>query len=193
MKHSLKALVATATVVTAGVCGAGPAHAENFFEEVRVAAFDHDTALVGSSKEDGADIGVEVLSRPISNLRLIGEPRLALGVNVNTAGQTNQIYAGLNAQWPFARDTFQHGDAFFIEGSVGVTYHDGKLDVTNTPENEDWKSHGSNFLFRTGFGAGYRFNEHWAVSAALYHISNANLAQPNQGSNNAGIQLGYRF
>ena len=193
MKQSFKAWVATATVVAAGVSGIGPAQAENFFEEVRVAAFDHDTGIVGSSKEDGADIGIEVLSRPISSLRLIGEPRLVFGVNVNTEGQTNQAYAGLNAQWGFASDSFRQGDSFFLEGSVGVTYHDGERDVRNTPEDAEWKSHGSSFLFRTGFGAGYRFNEHWSVSAALYHISNANTAEPNQGSNNIGLQLGYRF
>jgi lipid A 3-O-deacylase len=182
-----------AALAAALVCGVAPAHAEGFIDEVRFGAFDHDTALVGSSREDGADINLEVLSRPLSSLSLIGQPRLAIGAMLNTAGRTNEIYAGLDAQWPFATDVVRAGDAFFLEGDVGVAWHDGKIDVTGTPEAEEWKSHGSEFLFRTGFGVGYRFDETWSVALTLYHSSNANLAKPNQGSNDVGVQVGYRF
>lgn len=182
-----------AAVAAAFVCGAGAAQAEGLIDEVRFGVFDHDTAIVGSSKEEGADINVELLSQPISSLRIIGQPRLAVGAMLNTAGQTNQVYVGLDAQWPFAHDAIRSGDSFFLEGDVGVAWHDGKIDVRGTPEEAEWKSHGSDLLFRTGFGLGYRFDETWSVALTLHHISNANLEHPNEGSNNIGIQTGFRF
>jgi lipid A 3-O-deacylase len=126
-------------------------------------------------------------------MAIIGQPRLALGAMLNTEGQTNQVYVGLNSQWPFVHDVFQSGDAIFLEGSVGGAWHDGKLDVKGTPEDADWKSRGSEFVFRTGFGFGYRFDEDWSVAVTMYHISNADLAPPNEGSNDIGVQVGYSF
>lgn len=172
---------------------ASQAHAQGLISEVRFGALDHDTALVGSSKEDGVDLGIEALFQPSQALALIGSPRPVVGVLLNTEGQTNQIYAGLIAQRQFAHDVFRRGDGLFIEGMVGVALHDGETDVRGTPEDEHWKSHGSNVLFHTGFGAGYRFNERWSLSVEFHHISNANLAQPNQGANDIGLRLGLRL
>jgi lipid A 3-O-deacylase len=183
-------LTAVAALVSA--VGASDAHAD-LFNEVRVGVLDHDTDLVGSSKEGGFDLGVEVLSPPIDGLRLIGSPHVVLGAQVNSDGYTNMIYAGLLAQRDFAEGTFRPDDAFFLEGTVAIAAHDGKTDVRNTPEDAEWKSHGSHLLFRTGFGLGYRFDDTWSLTATFSHISNANFDQPNQGSNDIGLRLGMRF
>jgi hypothetical protein len=173
---------------------AGSAQAQqSHIDEVRFLAQDHDTGLVGSSKEDGADLGVEIFSHPVEQLSFLGSPRFVLGGLLNTAGQTDQLYVGIDGQKTLLRDVFQHGDSFFIEGVVGATLHNGKIDVRNTPENDHWKSHGSHLLYRTGFGAGYHFDAHWSLAVTFAHISNANEAHPNQGSNNIGLALGWKF
>lgn len=176
------------------VLGVGEARAEGgFFNEIRVGVLDHDTDLVGSSKEDGIDLGVEVLSKPIEALDFLNAPRLALGAVINSEDQTNQIYAGLVAQWDFAHNIAREGDALFLEGAVGGAWHDGKIDVRGTPEEANWKSRGGEFVFRTGFGVGYRFDETWSLAFSFHHISNADLALPNEGSNDVGLRLGMRF
>jgi lipid A 3-O-deacylase len=190
MKLQASALFATAAAVM--LCAAPEASAQAI-SEVRVGVLDHDTGLVGSSKEDGFDVGVEILSQPIDALAFIGAPRVVGGLQLNSEGYTNQLYAGLLAQRDFADGVFTQNDAFFIEGLVAIAYHDGKIDVRSTPEDAEWKSHGSEFLFRTGFGVGYRFNDTWSLTATFAHISNANFEEPNQGSNDVGLRLGMRF
>ena len=188
-RYSLLAFAAVAAMA----CGTEDARAENgFIDEVRLGVLDHDTGLVGTSKEDGVDIGLEFLSRPLSSLPL-GSPRLVFGGLVNSEGQTNQSYAGLMARSEFAEDALRTGDGFFLEGTVAVAWHDGKLDVTGTPEEEEWKSHGSSWGFRTGFGVGYRIDETWTVALSFHHFSNADLAQPNEGTNDVGLRIGMGF
>jgi len=192
MSQRVSVLLATATVAASLICGAGEARAQ-LIDEVRVGLLDHDTGLVGTSKEDGVDLGIELFSQPIEALDFIGSPRVVVGAIINSENQTNQLYAGLAAQRTFASDVFRPNDGFFVEGLVAVAYHDGKIDVRNTPEDAEWKSHGSEFVFRTGFGVGYRFNETWSLTATFAHISNANFAEPNQGANDVGLRLGMRF
>lgn len=191
MSQRVSVLFATAVAATF-MCGAGQAQAQ-VISEVRVGLLDHDTGLVGSSKEDGVDLAIEAFSQPIDALDFIGSPRVVVGAIINSEDQTNQLYAGLLAQRTFAQDVFRSGDGFYVEGLVGVAYHDGKIDVRNTPEDAEWKSHGSEFLFRTGFGVGYRFNETWSLTATFAHVSNANFAEPNQGANDVGLRVGMRF
>lgn len=189
--HPVRTLL-TAAAALVSVAGVSEARAE-VFNEIRVGVLDHDTDLVGTNLEGGVDVGVELLSPPIEALSFIGTPRAVLGAQVNTDGYTNMIYLGLLAQWEFAEGVFQPEDSFFLEGTVGGAWHDGKTDVRGTPEADEWKSHGSRLVFRTGFGAGYRFNEQWSLVATFSHISNADIEQPNEGSNDVGLRVGMRF
>jgi lipid A 3-O-deacylase len=191
MNRNLSGLVVT--TLAALFSTAGAAKADGPFDVVRLGVLEHDTDVVGSNKEDGTDIGLEILSAPVSQLRIIGAPRVVVGGLVNTEGQTNQIYAGLLAQWSFSKDVFRTGDAFFLEGMVGGAWHDGETDVTGTPEEQNWKSHGSELVFRTGFGVGYHINERWSLALDFAHISNADTAQPNEGANDVGLRLGYKL
>jgi lipid A 3-O-deacylase len=159
-------------------------------DEVRVAVYQHDTPIIGSHRESGADFGFEALSTPLWSQ---SAPRFVLGGIVNTAGKTDQIYAGFAGTYDFLHRIFTGDDAVFIEGMVGGAVHDGKLDVRGTPAAQEWKSHGSRFVFHVGFDFGYRFNPTWSLALTFFHISNANIAQPNQGSNDIGLRLGMRL
>lgn len=195
MSKQLTALLAGATIVAAA-CGAGEARADEFrfVDEVRLGVLEHDTGLGGGeTKEGGFDVGVELVTSPIDQLSLIGSPRAVFGLQVNSDGYTNMAYAGFLAQKTVADGVLSADDAVYIEGTVGVAYHDGAIDVRLRPENAEWKSHGTYWLFRTGFGLGYRFNERYSVTATFAHISNANIEQPNQGSNDVGLRFGMRF
>lgn len=162
-------------------------------DELRLGVYDHDTDIFSSKKEAGADLILEVLTRRITWLDFIGGPRFLVGAAVNTSGQTNQLYVGLIRTWELFQDVATPGDAIFLEGTLGGTWHDGKLDVIGTPEEADWKSHGSRLLFRSNIGIGYRFNAKWSVTLNFNHISNAGLADPNEGMNDIGLTLNMKL
>jgi lipid A 3-O-deacylase len=166
---------------------------QNLVDEIRFGVYDHDTDLIGSKKESGADLIVEVLSRRIASLDFIGGPRFLIGGAINTAGRTNQIYIGLARSWELFEGVFNPGDAVYLEGTLGGSWNDGKLDVLGTPEEENWKSHGSRFLFRENIAIGYRFNAKWSVALNLNHISNAGLADPNEGMNDIGLTVNMKL
>ena len=176
-------------IISANCAGAQP----RFFDEVRFGVYQHDTGLIGTQKETGIDFAFEGLSRPIILLNLIGSPRLVLGGVVNSLGKTDQLYFGFSKQWDFVHSVFAPDDAFFLEGVVGGVWHDGKNDVRGTALEADWKSHGSHFLFRTGMDLGYRFNRTWSLAVSFNHISNAGLANPNEGMNDIGLRLGMKL
>jgi lipid A 3-O-deacylase len=165
---------------------------DGFFNEVRLGLYDHDTGVVGSSKESGADFGLEIVSRPLITLSF-ASPMIVAGVVVNTAGQTNQLYLGLADQWEFAHSAFAPDDAFYLEGTIGADWHDGKIDVRGTPLEPKWKSHGSRVVIRTGVDLGYRIDSTWSVALSFNHISNGDLADANEGMNDLGVRVGMRF
>jgi lipid A 3-O-deacylase len=166
---------------------------ETLVDEIHFGLYDHDTDLIGSKKESGADFILEVLSRRIASLDFIGGPRFLLGAAVNSAGQTNQIYIGLVRTWQLFRGVFKPDDAIFLEGTLGGSWNDGKIDVIGTPEEKNWKSRGSRLLFRENIAIGYRFNTKWAVALNLNHISNAGLADPNEGMNGIGLTVNMKL
>jgi lipid A 3-O-deacylase len=196
MSKQLTALLAGATMVAAAACGAGTAQADEFrfVDEVRLGVLEHDTSFGGGdNKEDGYDVGLELITSPIGALSWVGSPRAVFGLQVNSEGYTNMAYAGILAQKTIVDGLASENDAIYIEGTVGIAYHDGAIDVRLTPEDAEWKSHGSYWLIRSGFGVGYRFNETYSLTATFSHISNANLEEPNQGSNDLGLRFGMRF
>ena len=181
-----------ASAVVAIFLVATASYGQGWVDEVRLGVYQHDTGLIGTQKEHGADIALESLTSPVKPLWFIGTPRIVFGGVWNTAGQTNQIYLGIDKQLDFLHGTFSSKDSFFIEGTIGGVWHSGKHDVQGTPLESKWKSHGGSFLFRPGLALGYRFNEHWSIAGSLNHISNANLGSTNEGSNDLGILIGWR-
>jgi lipid A 3-O-deacylase len=184
-----------AAAISLAVAGAAlyakPAHAAiGPIDEVRVGVYDHDVSFLGHGKESGADLGAEILFIP---LPFLWNPRPVIGGLANTDGETSQAYIGLTWTWDFAANVFTSDDGFYVEGTLGGGWNDGKLNVTDPIESQKRKSLGSHFLFREDADLGYRFNAVWSLALSYNHISNADLADRNEGLNNVGIRLGMKF
>jgi hypothetical protein len=55
------------------------------------------------------------------------------------------------------------------------------------------KSLGSRVLLRIPLEIGYSMTDHYEISILFDHISNAYLADPNEGLDTLGLRFGYRF
>jgi lipid A 3-O-deacylase len=157
---------------------------ESWISELRVGVFDHDIGILSRARESGIDGNLEVLFTSPDN-SLFGfffSPRPHIGITVNSDGNTSEAYAGLT--WEIGA-----GSPLFFNFSIGGAIHSGKLDT----DDPDRKALGARALFRESVELGYRFAERQSLSLYLSHISNAWLADPNEGLENVGIRYGYRF
>lgn len=169
------------------LCLAAPAWAEEpaggAIHELKLGALAHDVGGLwsGFNREDGIDINVEAIFTPSVEF-LWGVVRPALGASINTQGDTSQIY--LDARWEHAWD-----EGPFIAVGLGASVHDGKLDDGH----RDRKALGSRVLFHIPVEIGFRFDGHNSLSAYFDHVSNAFLADENDGMDTLGLRYGYRF
>lgn len=153
-------------------------------DEVRLGAAAHDL----EAKESGQiDISLEFLSSPLPVSTGYGVadfilgPRLHVGANLNTAGDTSYLYTGFTWDFDFT-------DSVFLEVSLGGAVNNGK---DATPGRIDM---GCRVTFREAANLGYRFNEHWLMLVGVEHLSHAGLCDgANEGLTNAGVRVGYRF
>lgn len=90
----------------------------------------------------------------------------------------------LDARWEYEFET-----GAYVGLGFGAAVHDGE---TGGP-GADERALGSPVLFHIPVEAGYRFDGHHGVSLYFDHISNANLADHNEGLNTLGLRYGYRF
>lgn len=67
--------------------------------------------------------------------------------------------------------------------------HDGELRTRRRGK----KALGSRVLLRIPIEFGYQLTEHHRLSLMFAHVSNADLADPNQGLDTLGIRYGYWF
>jgi len=156
--------------------------AEGIISEVRGGVYAHDISFWSFHRESGTDINGEVLFVSPDFLDAIWSPRPHIGATVNTAGNTSIAYGGLTWEYDLPAD-------FFFDTNLGGAVHNGKLDTNDS----DRKSLGSRVLFRLGAALGYNLTEKVNVSVQFEHCSNAYLANPNEGMDNVGLRLGYRF
>ena len=165
--------------------GAGPLG--GVLSEVRGGVLAHDVAFLANDEEEGVDINAEVLFAaprffPAEGaLDALLNPRPNFGVQANSAGHASQVYAGLT--WTF----HPLGDVW-TGLAAGGTVHDGDL-----AEGRDGKALGSRVLFRLSAEVGHDLTEALSVSLYFDHESNGGLAEDNEGLNNAGIRVGWRF
>lgn len=150
--------------------------------EVRVGVLAHDIGVFDSSREDGIDLNLAVYFVSPRLLDIVWSPRPHLGIAVNTAGDTSQIYGGLAWDWRF-------WEPFFVEGTLALAVHDGKLNNRFS----DRKALGCRVLFRESVSLGARILKRHSISLQFAHISNANLCGHNTGLDTFGIQYGFRF
>jgi lipid A 3-O-deacylase len=152
--------------------------------ELRLGVFAHDP---WSPEKGGVDINAEGLTPRLFGLEnpnfLPLVPRLHAGATVNTAGKTSSVYAGFT--W-----TLDLGEKFFIEGSLGGAFHNGKTGDLIYP---DHNALGCSPLFRESASIGYRITPALSVIATVEHLSNSGLCSQNRGLTNAGVRLGYSF
>lgn len=161
-----------------------PAYAdgESVVSEIRGGVYAHDIDFWSFNRESGTDINAEVLFVSPDFLEAVWEPRPHLGITVNTEGDTSHAYGGLTWEWDFLT-------SFFVDANLGLSVHNGHLNT----DNKDRKSLGSPVLFRLGAALGYRLTDNWNLSVQYEHMSNAYIANPNEGMDNVGLRLGYRF
>lgn len=156
----------------------------SFISELRLGVFAHDP----SSPESGSvDINGEILSikpfTPADPLIAFLVPRLHLGGTLNTAGDTSHVYTGLT--W-----TYDITTKLFVEGSIGVAFHNGKTGVI-VPS--DRSALGCSPLVRESGSIGYRIDANWSVMATIEHMSNGGSCGANRGLTNYGVRVGYVF
>lgn len=171
---------------------------DGWVDEVKLGVFKHDIGLFGDSTESGVDVNGEVRFQAIdwfvnkdspAWVKVFLSPRPDIGVSINTSGDTSFAYAGLTWTWDYAHDVFQANDGLYGDFGFGGAVHDG--DLHNAPPGD--KAFGSRALFHLSAELGYRFDPQWSLSIYYDHYSNAGLAGPNPGINDAGMRVGYRF
>jgi len=158
-----------------------------FFSELRLGAL---ASVDGRERvrEDGLFVDAQLLLNPVlpplDNFvaDVLLRPRPHVGATLSTAGETNQVYAGVT--W-----TFPVTSVLFLEASFGATLHDRALDE----DFEDGAKLGCHLLFRESAGIGLAFGPHWRLLASVDHASHAGLCGANDGLTHAGTSVGYRF
>ncbi len=168
-------ILSTATIAVAE-------ESESIVSEIRGGVYAHDISFWSFHRENGMDINGEVLFTSPDWLEAVWAPRPHIGATINTDGNTSHAYTGLTWEWALPAD-------FFVDANLGLSVHNGKLDTNNSRR----KSLGSPVLFRLGAALGYNITEKVNVSVQFEHMSNAYIANPNEGMDNVGLRLGYRF
>lgn len=146
-------------------------------------------SLISVEDEDGAFLAGVLFFDPwghndTQGLEKLARPRIHVGSVLSTAGETNQVYAGLS--W-----TANVTERFFLELGIGGTIHDGDL---NDSDEGDGPKLGCRALFHEYAAAGYNVTDHWSVIAQVEHSSNAELCNGrNSGLSRVGMLVSYRF
>jgi hypothetical protein len=162
-----------------------PPEPQTPIHELRIGVLAHDVDHLwsGFRRESGVDVSAEVVFQRPGLPVLWGRLRPNLGVSISTRGDTSQLYAG--GLWEIEGDS-----GLFFGAGLGAALHDGRLESRTR---EDQKELGSRVLFRVAFELGYAIARHHRLMASFAHVSNASLADPNQGLDTLGVRYGYRF
>ncbi len=152
--------------------------------EVRFGVVDHDTGVFGRNKEDGVDIAIGMRFQPLTGdiWEFLQNPRPFISANINTSDETHALQFGVNWDWDVWRQSF-------ISFAFGGATHTGKLSTSRL----DRKELGSRVLFYLALELGYRITPKHSVSFRLDHMSNASIADNNEGLDTVGLIYGYHF
>ncbi|MFZ0241263.1 MAG: acyloxyacyl hydrolase [Desulfobacterales bacterium] len=136
----------------------------------------------GSRAEGGFDMNAEIVFRRPGYFLWGGGIRPNLGLTANSQGDTSTLYGGFI--WEFV----SRAGLFFNTG-LGLALHNGELDAGDDRR----KALGSRVLFRVPIEIGATFGGRHRLSVLFAHISNAYLADPNQGLDVLGLRYGLQF
>ena len=177
----LSVFLGAAAVVVPAAAEPGP---DGWLHEIRIGVLAHDVDGLWSNfkREDGTDYNAELVFSPSWQL-WNGTVRPNVGVSINDGNDTSKLYAG--ALWERVWSS-----GLFFDIGLGAAVHDGETDEQDRP---DKKELGSSVLFRVSFEAGVAIGAHHRLSLMFDHISNAYLADPNDGLDTLGLRYGYLF
>ena len=101
---------------------------------------------------------------------------------LNTEGNTHALDFGLNWDWNFLSRSF-------FSWAMGGAAHTGKTATSRL----DRKEPGSRVLFYLAAELGYRLSPQTSLSLRLNHMSNASIADNNEGLDTVGVVYGYQI
>ena len=154
----------------------------NWLYGIRTGILIHDVPFWSRSRqEEGVDFNAEVIFGFPRFELLSGMVLSNLGFSLNSRGDTSKIYGGL--LWEYIWES-----GLFLNLGLGLAAHDGKLE-----NSDDKKELGSRILFRIPIEIGLLCTRHQGVSIMFDHVSNAYLADPNEGLDTIGLRYTYRF
>ena len=154
----------------------------NWLYEIRTGILAHDVIVWSRTRQEGGvDFNAELIFGFPKFELLSGIVRANLGFSLNSQGDTSKVYSGL--LWEYIWDS-----GLFLNLGLGLAAHDGKLN-----NSDDKKALGSRILFRIPIEMGLLFTPHQGVSIMFDHVSNAYLADPNEGLDTVGLRYTYRF
>ena len=184
MGHYLRICASVVVLLISSALLAPPVKAEDgVIHTLRLGVLSHDVGDLwsGFRREDGVDFNVEAqlnYALPIFE----GNLRPALGASINSEGDTSKAY--LDARW----EVVVRESLLFALG-IGAAVHDGNTDSNR----RDKKALGSRVLFHIPIELGFFVTERVSASLFFDHVSNAYLADENEGLDTIGFRIGYRF
>lgn len=187
----MRALVHIAgLLLAAALFFASPSYAQSI-DEARVGLTAQGFGGWSPDIEQGAGVNLELLFKSPDFLSAIGSPRPLIGANIATdSDATSQVYLGFEWKTYFA-------ERFFAAGMVGGAVHNGETDpfdpIADAGRINNTQFLGCRALFRLGADIGYDFSDRISGSLHWSHISNAGLCDENEGLDNLGARIGYRF
>ena len=157
-------------------------HHRKWLYAIRTGILAHDVPVWSRSRrEGGVDFNAELIFG-FPNCRLFsGSVRTNLGIGLNNQGDTSKVYSGL--LWEYVWNS-----GLFLNLGLGLAAHTGDLE-----NSDDKKALGSRILFRIPIEMGLLFTRRQGVSIMFDHVSNAYLADPNEGLDTVGLRYTYRF
>ncbi len=152
--------------------------------ELRAGLLAHDVSGLwsGQSKERGPDVGAEIFFDRALFQVLAATAYPGVGMHLNVSNATSKVYGGFLLQW-------ETKAGLLFSTGLGLALHDG----SRSTDSPDHKSLGSQVLFRIPVEIGYALDRRHRILLAFDHVSNANLAQPNEGMDTLGLVYAYRF
>lgn len=167
-------------------------------DEIHVGVMAHNICVTdckNANKEDGPNVEFQVSFDSPDFLDWAGSPQPYLMGSANTQGDTSFGGFGLEWRWEFA-------DGWAIEPGFGYVVHDGATNnpfANGTPEAAAFAEEnvllGSKDLFRTSLGLSRDLPGPWEAEVFFEHLSHGQILGEgrNQGMDQAGVRLGYKF
>lgn len=193
---SLAALAAGATLA-APLIAPTAAHA-GAVDEIKAGPLAHNICIANcknADKEDGPVIDVQVNFKSPGFLGWAFSPKPYVAIAPNASGDTSFAAVGLEWRWEFV-------DGWAFVPAFGYAVHDGEVKnayPNGTPQatqfSDDHVLYGSRDLFRTTFGLQREFGDRWTGELTYAHYSHGQIlgSGRNQGTDQAGVRIGYRF